>query len=148
MKTKLLILSLGLFMITGVSYAQKISLDKTSIIKPPHIKQYYDKDQLSRMRKGELLVLYDQRIKTLIQTLPYIAFATKPGVSLASLGIPKDNSNAKALEAQFEATDDYLEKTKEFHDRILPYSDTDDLIAAILFYEETLKALHTYSEFH
>jgi hypothetical protein len=34
----------------------------------------------------------------------------------------------------------------DFQNKILPYSDRANLIAAILFYEETLKALHIYSE--
>lgn len=100
------------------------------------------------MAKGELLVLYVERIESLVKLLPYIAFATKPGVTMSTLGIPNDSDNRKALDDQFDATKEYLESNAEFQKRILPYSDTNDLVSAIIFYEETLKSLHQYSEFH
>ena len=66
---------------------------------------------------------------------------------MASLGIPDTKDNKKALEENIEASTTYFESTIEFQKMILPYSDTSDLIAAILFYESTLKALHTYEDF-
>lgn len=112
------------------------------------IKKYHNKEELDRMQKGELLGLYKERIESLVKLLPYIAFATKPGVTMSTLGIPNDSDNRKALDDQFKATEDFLESTIEFQNRILPYSDTNDLVSAILFYEETMKSLHEYSEFH
>ena len=52
--------------------------------------------------------------------------------------IAKDNQKASV---------EYFDSTVQFQTTILPYSDTRDLIAAILFYEETLKSLHTYNDF-
>lgn len=132
---------------SGVAFSQKGKGEK-SIVRSVAIKKYHNKAELDRMLKGELLVLYEERIEALVKSIPYIAFATKPGITMSSLGIPKDSGNVKALDDQFEATDEFLESTSEFLGRILPYSDTDDLIAAILFYEEILKSLHEYSEFH
>ena len=100
------------------------------------------------MQKGQLLTLYIERIESLVKTLPYIAFATKPGVTMTTLGIPNTNDNRKILDNQFEATNDFVEATIEFQNSILPYSDTRNLIGAILFYEEIMKSLHEYSEFH
>jgi hypothetical protein len=99
------------------------------------------------MSKGDLLVLYIERIEVIVNILPNIAFATKPGVTMESLGIPETKDNKKALEENIEASTNYFESTIEFQKKILPYSDTSDLIAAILFYESTLKALHTYDDF-
>ena len=99
------------------------------------------------MQKGELIGLYEERNQVLTSTLPYIAFATKPGVTMTTLGIPENNDNTKALDDQFENTDDYLENTLEFQRKFLPYGDTKNLIAAILFYEEIMKSLHQYNEF-
>jgi hypothetical protein len=79
--------------------------------------------------------------------MPYIAFTTKPGVTMSDLGIPDNKDNQKALEDQFEAVNDFLKSSVEFQKQMLPYSDTKNLIAAILFYEETLKSLHLYREF-
>ena len=100
------------------------------------------------MQKGELLDLYIERIEVLVELLPYIAFATKPGVTMSTLGIPNDKENRKILEDRFDSTDNFLENNLEFQKSILPYSDTTDLISAVLYYEEILKSLHEYSEYH
>ncbi|TXG35963.1 hypothetical protein [Seonamhaeicola maritimus] len=148
MKTKIFLLSFCLFLVTGLSFAQKKKQPKSIISDKVAIKKYHSKDELDRKQKGELLVLYIERIESLVQLMPYIAFATKPGVTMSTLGIPNDNDNRKMLDEQFEATDDFISKNEEFQKRILPYSDTDNLVSAILFYEDTLKSLHEYSEFH
>lgn len=146
MKIRIIMLFLGVFAIT-TSFAQKSKGPKSIISDKVGIRKYHVKTDLENMPKGDLLVLYKERIETLVNILPFIAFATKPGVTMASLGIPIDSDNTKALEDQFEATDEFLKVSNEFRKRILPYSDTKNLIAAILFYEETMKSLHEYSEF-
>jgi hypothetical protein len=148
MKTKIFFFSFSLFLVVGIGFAQKKNEPRSIISDNVYIKKYYNIDELERLPKGELLTLYTERIEALIQTLPYIAFATKPGVTMSSLGIPNDNENKKVLESKFEATDDYLKSINEFHSKILPYSDTSKLISAILFYEDIMKSLHEYSEFH
>lgn len=148
MKTKLILLCFGLFLTVSSGFAQKKKEAKSIISDKVAIKQYHNKEELERKQKGELVVLYIERIESLVQLMPYIAFATKPGVTMTTLGIPNDHDNRKILDEQFEATDDFLKKNEEFQKRILPYSDTDDLISAILFFEDTLKSLHEYSEYH
>lgn len=148
MKMKIILFSFSFFLITGIGFAQKRKEAKSIIRDDVAIKKYHNKEDLDRMQKGELLVLYKERIESLVKLLPYIAFATKPGVTMSTLGIPNDNEHRRALEDQFYATDEFLKTTDEFQNRILPYSDTSNLVSAILFYEETMKALHEYSEFH
>jgi hypothetical protein len=65
---------------------------------------------------------------------------------MSTFGIPDTKENRNALEDQNDATESYFESTMVFQNKILPYSDRSNLIAAILFYEETLKSLHIYSE--
>ena len=148
MKMRIILFSFSFFLIASVSFAQKKKAPKSIISEKVAIKKYHNKEELENMQKGELLGLYIERIESLVKTLPYIAFATKPGITMSSLGIPNDNDNRKVLENQFEATNDYIESTTEFQNKILPYSDTNNLVAAILFYEEIMKSLHEYSEFH
>ena len=148
MKTNIILLSVIFIFITGYGYAQKKNEPKSIISEKVAIKKYHNKEELERMQKGELLVLYMERMEVLIKTLPYIAFAPKPGITMSTLGIPNDNDNRKILDSQFEATNDYLKATNEFQSRILPYSDTSKLISAILFYEEIMKSLHEYSAYH
>ncbi|MEP1488235.1 MAG: hypothetical protein ABJL44_00655 [Algibacter sp.] len=148
MKMKIMLLCFSVFLVTSIGFAQKNKAPKSIISDKVGIKKYHNKSDLDRMQKGELLVLYKERIESLVKMLPYIAFATKPGITMTSLGIPNDSDNRKALDDQFDATDDFLKNTSEFQNRILPYSDTKNLIAAILFYEETMKSLHEYGQFH
>lgn len=147
MKTKNSLLSIVFFLILGVSFAQKNKAATPMITGKVYIKKYHTYDELNNIPKGDLLNLYSERIKVIVNILPNIAFATKPDVTMESLGIPETKDNKKALEANQKASAEYFDSTIEFQKKILPYSDTRDLIAAILFYEETLKSLHTYNDY-
>ncbi|MFP4846717.1 hypothetical protein [Winogradskyella sp. PE311] len=127
--------------------AQKKKDSQSIISGKVNISKYHSREDLDKMPKGDLLVLYIERIEVIVNILPNIAFATKPGITMETLGIPETKENKNALKENIEASDTYFESTIEFQKKILPYSDTNDLIAAILFYEETLKSLHTYNEF-
>ncbi|MUU77040.1 hypothetical protein [Winogradskyella endarachnes] len=147
MKLKFTLLTLFLVLISALSFAQKSNNSQSIISGKVNISKYHSREELKNLDKGELLTLYIERIEVIVNILPNIAFATKPGVTMASLGIPETKDNKKALEENKEASDTYFDSTIEFQKSILPYSDKKDLIAAILFYESTLKALHTYEDF-
>jgi hypothetical protein len=147
MKTKITILSIVFLLMTSIGFAQKdepqsIISGKVSIAK------YHDREELDKLQKGQLLELYNERIEVIVKILPNIAFATKPGVTMTSLGIPDTKENRKALEDNIQASKTYFDSTIDFQKRVLPYSDKSSLISAILFYEQTLKSLHTYNEFN
>lgn len=147
MNTKIILIGFCFFLVTGIGFAQKNKEAISIISENVAISKYHDKEDLERMQKGELLTLYIERIEVLVKILPYIAFTTKPGVTMTDLGIPTTSDNRKSFENQFDAINDFLETSVEFQKQMLPYSDTRNLIAAILFYEETLKSLHMYREF-
>lgn len=147
MKTKFTLFSILFFLIIGMSYAQKKDEAQSIISGKVGISKYHSRSNLEKMPKGELLDLYIERIEVIVNILPNIAFATKPGVTMEALGIPDTKDNKKALEENIEASTTYFDSTIEFQKKILPYSDTSDLISAILFYESTLKSLHTYEDF-
>jgi hypothetical protein len=154
MRTKSTFLILTFLMMTCIGFSQdkkssskKKDTSMNIISGKVNISKYHNYDELDRMSKGELLTLYTERIKVIVNILPNIAFATKPGITMSDLGIPDTKENRKALENNVEASVNYFDSTIEFQKTILPYSDTRDLIAAILFYEETLKSLHTYNDF-
>ncbi len=148
MKIKITLLSICLFLLANSGFAQKKNDPKSIISKDVTIKKYHNSQELERMQKGQLLDLYTERIEALANILPYIAFATKPGITMSSLGIPNSNENRKALENQTENTDNYISETVEFQKVILPYSDTRNLARAILFYEDIMKSIHAYDEFN
>ena len=131
----------------GAGQAQNKKGEPKSIIsKDVSISKYHDLRELEDMQKGKLLDLYNERIEIIIKILPSIAFGIKPGVTMSTFGIPDTKDNRKALDEHHEATTNYFENTIEFQSRIMPYSDKANLIAAILFYEQTLKALHIYGK--
>ena len=147
-KITICLLIIALFAGTTTSIAQKSSSEPFIISGVTSIDKYHDQEDLEKMQKGKLLALYNARIEIIIKILPNIAFATKPGVTMTSLGIPDTKDNRRALNDNIQATTTYFDNTIEFQKIVLPYSDKDSLIAAILFYEETLKALHTYNDYN
>ncbi len=146
MKWKIIFVSAFLLFAIGSTFAQTKNQPKSIINKSALIKKYYDQKELIGMQKGDLVELCIERVAVLVKTIPYVALATKPGVTMSDLGIPNNPEYRKALESQEEATNGYLETTTEFQTKILPYSDKDDLISAILFYESILKSLHELKE--
>jgi len=147
-KFKYSLLTAVVLLFTTLSFAQKKVYQPSIISEDVAINKYHDREELQKMRKGSLLQLYNKRIEVIIKILPNIAFATKPGVTMATLGIPDTKENRTALSENTKATSTYFENTVQFQKIVLPYSDKSDLISAILFYEETLKALHTYEDFN
>ncbi len=148
MKTRTTLLSICFFLIIASGFSQKKTIPKSIISKNIGIKKYHDGEELERMQKGQLLELYVERIEVLANILPYIAFATKPGITMSTLGIPNSNDNRKALDNQLENTDSYVKNTIDFQRVILPYSDRGNLVTAVLFYEEIMKSIHSYNEFN
>mgnify|MGYP006939812252 CR=1 FL=1 len=148
LRSKFTLLTIALLLFTTLTIAQKKEQNPSIISGDVAISKYHDRDELEQMRKGQLLSLYNRRIEVIIKILPNIAFATKPGTTMNSLGIPDTKENRNALEDNIDATTTYFDNTIEFQKIVLPYSDKSNLISAILFYEETLKALHTYDDFN
>lgn len=147
MKAQFTLLSMVVLLVTGVGFAQK-GEPQSIISGKVAISKYHDRNELDRMQKGQLLDLYNERIEVIVNILPNIAFATKPGVTMTTLGIPDTKENRKALEDNTQASKSYFDSTINFQKRVLPYSDKSNLISAILFYEQTLKSLHTYNEYN
>ncbi|MBQ0769265.1 MAG: hypothetical protein KBT58_08230 [Bizionia sp.] len=147
MKAKTTLFTILFFMIVSIGSAQKNKKSLQLINGKVGISKYHSQDELKQLSKGEILNLYIQRIEVIVKILPNIAFATTPNVTMETLGIPETKENMKALQANLDATTNYFDSTVEFQRSILPYSDSNDLISAILFYEEILKSLHTYDDF-
>lgn len=147
MKTKATIFTLIFTMIFSIGFSQKNEKSMKLITGKVSITKYHTLEQLNNLPKGDLLTLYIDRIEVIVNMLPNIAFATKPNVTMFTLGIPETRENKKALQANRLASVQYFDSTVLFQKLVLPYSDSRDLIAAILFYEDTLKSLHTYNDF-
>ncbi|WP_310555315.1 hypothetical protein [Flavobacterium sp.] len=140
------IIFLSLFLIVSFSNVNA-QAKRTSIISlSASVKSYHEKSQLEAMQKGPLLELYVERIRVLINTLPYIALTTKPGVTIQDVGIPDNSENNKMLALQAENTKTFLETTVAFQRTMMPYSDKGNIITSILYYESMLKELNQMNE--
>ena len=98
------------------------------------------------MNKGQLLELYIERIKVLVNTLPYIALTTKPGVTMQDVGVPESAENNKVLSLQKQNTETFLNSTVDFQRAMTPYADKGNLVSSILYYESMLKELSQINE--
>ena len=133
------ILSLFLFSASEVA-AQKVNQPKI-IINVRGISKFHNLEELQGMTKGQLIPLYKERVKILFNIFPYIGVTPRPGVSFQDLGIPARKENTAALDEEIINRSQFISNNEKFLEAILPYSDTSNIINAILFYEEVLKTL-------
>ncbi len=121
-------------------FSQKVIHPK-SIINTKTVEKYHVLKELQAMNKGQLIPLYKERVRVLFNVFPYIGVTPKPGVSFQDLGIPSNKENISTLDKEIENRNVFISENEKFLDLILPYSDTSNIINAILFYEEVLKTL-------
>ena len=147
MKGKIIFLGLFLFFTSQTMSSQNKNAPQSIISPTAVIRSYHTQDELKGMQKGELIELYIERIKVLVKTLPYVALATKPGLTTADIGIPMDSDKKKLQDGQTEATNVFLNSTVDYQRRFVPYADTENVVAGILFYEGVIKSLHLFNEY-
>ncbi len=137
MKTLYLAL-FSIFMFTSTAtYAQK---DAPAVVfKVRGIKKFHSLSELQSMSKGELIPLYHERVDILFNFIPYLGVTSKNGVTFKDLGIPESKENLKVLQVEKDSRNLYIGQNTLFLNAILPYSDTTNIIDAILFYEEVMK---------
>jgi hypothetical protein len=142
------IIFLGLLMLFAVGNmnAQAKGKPKSIISTGASMRKFHEKSELETMNKGQLLELYIERIKVLVNTLPYIALTNKPGVTMQDVGIPENSENNKVLDAQQQNTLTFLNATVEFQRLMTPYADKGNLVSSILYYESMLKELNNLNE--
>jgi hypothetical protein len=140
MKTIYLALfTLSLLFSTNYGNAQT----STFVFKVKGIKKYHSLTELESMSKGELIPIYQERVDILFNIIPYLGVTDKNAVTFKDLGIPETKENKKTLDSEKENSKAYLAQNNGFLVAILPYSDTKNIINAILFYEEVMKLIKT-----
>ena len=146
MNKKIILFSIILVLIGNFAFSQAKNKPKSIISTTNSIKTYYDKAALDGMMKGELINLYLERMKVLVNTLPYIGLANKPGTTMTDIGIPDTSDNRKALDVEQENSVTFLTSSTDFSTQMLPYADKSSLVTCILFYENILRELHVMNE--
>ncbi|MFK7001492.1 hypothetical protein [Flavobacterium oreochromis] len=110
------------------------------------IKKFHEKSELDGMPKGQLLELYKERIRVLVNILPYLALTNKPGMTMQDVGIPDTSDNNSALDKQQENIVAFVNSTIAFQSTMVPYADKGNLVASILYYENMLRELNQLYE--
>ena len=133
-------------MLTSIAVNAQKPVTQKPIINIRGIGTYHSLKELEGLLKGELITLYLERIKIIINIVPYVGITNKPGVTLKDLGIPETIENVKALDREFENKNLFVSTSFDFITTMLPYSDKSSIIQGILFYEDVLKKIHSGDE--
>lgn len=136
---KFYIFFLAVFLLTSVDTVAQDKNAPKVVINIRGVSKFHDLKELQAMNKGQLMPLYTERVRILFSVIQYFGITNKPGTTFTDLGIPTSKENVQALEDDVEARSIFLGKNEQFLKSILPYSDTSNIINAILFYEEVLK---------
>lgn len=136
---KFYLCALVFFLLTSVN----VKAQEKVVINIRGISTYYDKKELEGMTKGQLMPLYVERVRILFSVIQYFGVTKKSGVTFKDLGIPTTKENVKLLETEIENREGFLKNNETFLNGILPYSDTRNIVEAILFYQEVLKLIYT-----
>lgn len=143
MKGKIIFFSVFMLALSFNAVAQvKPNMPKSIISTTASLRTFHaDDKELKTLTKGELVELYIERMKIVVKIFPNIGLATKPGVTMADLGIQETPENKKSLELQTEATNVFLEVQVDFLRKMLPYADKNQLVSMIMYYEQIIKGL-------
>jgi hypothetical protein len=99
---------------------------------------------LDQMGKLELTRIYVTQCAKLNMLLPYIPFNQKgDAVSLAGMGIPDTKDNNAFIKKLDTSSGTHNETLDETLNIIIPYSDKDDIIKAILFLQSVVERVET-----
>ncbi|SEL17728.1 hypothetical protein SAMN04487910_1942 [Aquimarina amphilecti] len=105
------------------------------------INRFHTIDELQDLNKGALIELYLERTREIFIVLPYLSLSNQPGTSLSDIGIKEDSDNIKIVEKNNEIADRAFVYTTNTVKELVPYSDTDNIIWAILYFEEMIKKM-------
>ncbi|AXT57874.1 hypothetical protein J8L88_10015 [Aquimarina sp. MMG015] len=105
------------------------------------INRFHTIDELQDLNKGALIELYLERTREIFIVLPYLSLSNQPGTSLSDIGIKEDSDNIKVVEKNNEIADRAFVYTTNTVKELVPYSDTDNIIWAILYFEEMIKKM-------
>lgn len=140
LKSKKLLLGFIFFLGIQCSYSQ----EKGRAIffnQKDQIKRFHTISDLENKKKGELIQLYNDRIKEILTVMPLLSLTNEPGVRLSDLGIKENAGNLKTLKKSAEATQQAINANKNTIEELIPYADTEKIILTILYFEEIIKKM-------
>ncbi|WP_062056435.1 hypothetical protein [Aquimarina longa] len=127
-------------LITSSFFAQNTN-DAVFFTPKSQINKFHTISDLQALKKGELVKLYQDRVKEIITILPFLSLTNEAGVRLSDIGIKEDSRHLKTLKNSVESNKKNLLVVKETIEELIPYADTDKIIWTILYYEEIIKKM-------
>jgi hypothetical protein len=148
--TKFFLIITSLVISVAPAFAQKDSKGGKSVVTyvspTAKVSKFYSKEELEKMGKLELTQIYMERISVVTELSPYLALHTKPGASLEEMGIPRTGENLEHLEKEVKNKEAYLKSVKDTLDDIIPYADKQNIIWAIMFYDEMIQKIEQQNQ--
>ncbi|GAA0717397.1 hypothetical protein [Aquimarina litoralis] len=109
--------------------------------KKHQITKFHTISDLENLKKGELIKLYQDRIKEIVTVLPFLSLTNEPDVRLADLGIKEDSGHIKSLKKSTETAEEAVNVFQTSIEELVPYADTEKIILTILYFEDIIKKM-------
>ncbi|WP_298541629.1 hypothetical protein [uncultured Aquimarina sp.] len=110
-------------------------------VKKDQITKFHTINDLENLKKGQLIKLYQDRVREIVTVIPFLSLTNEPGVRLGDLGIKEDSGHVKSLKKSNEATKEAIDIAQTSIEELVPYADTEKIILTILYYEEIIKKM-------
>lgn len=111
----------------------------TFVRKDLKIDRFYTQKDLDKLPKLDLIAIYKDRLAYLIEVLPFLSLHPKPGATFHDMAIPETESNILHLDKETSNKVEFVGSLFETLDDVVPYSEKDNIIWCILFFEEMIK---------
>ncbi len=128
------------YLITNLITGQ-IKDDALFFIPEDQVKKFHTISDLEDLKKGDLIKIYQDRVREIVTVMPFLSLANEPNVRLSDIGIKEDSNHLKILKKNTEVTQEALLTIEESIEELVPYADTEKIIWAILYYEDVIKKM-------
>jgi len=132
-------------LLSFTGYSQESSKTKAasdtslSFVKVEKIEKFYTKDELNKLPKLDLIAIYKSRLNYLIEVLPFISLHPEPGSTFHDMAIPETDANIAHLDKETKNKRAFEKSLGETLDDVIPYSEKNNIIWSILFFDEMIK---------
>jgi len=130
-----------LLVLSTKSYAQNQNKDTAHVFVRSDLKinKFYSKSELEKLPKLDLISIYKNRLEYLIEVLPFLSLHPKPGSTFHDMSIPETQENIYHLDKETENKQGFITSLFATLDDVVPYSEKENIIWCIMFFEEMIK---------
>ncbi|WP_378181927.1 hypothetical protein [Aquimarina sp. SS2-1] len=139
LKSRLLIGFIS-FLFFQYTHSQKRD-EAVFFIQKDQINRFHTISELENLKKGDLIKIYQDRVREIMTVIPFLSLTNEPDVRLGDLGIKEDSDHIKSLKKSVEATQEAISTAETSIEELVPYADTEKIILTILYFEEIIKKM-------